>query len=294
MTIKTAGGDIVVTGLEYFDLEQTLRCGQCFRYHALPKGGYLCLAADKAVHAFDKGAGTLVLSGCTYEDFEGFWRGYFDLDRDYAALRRGINADPLLQEAMDACSGIRVLRQDFFETLISFIISANNNIPRIRGIVERLCARFGQPRFIGGETYYTFPRPQDLAARTLEELAPVRAGFRAKYILSAARMVLSGEINEADIRSLPLEKAREILMHIPGVGPKVAHCVLLYGAGRLTAFPADVWIRRVLRESYGGEDCDPAVFGPYAGLAQMYLFHHARITAGRAKAAPGAVMAAAR
>lgn len=292
MTIERAGGDIVVTGLEYFDLEQTLLCGQCFRYRALPGGGYLCIATDKAARAFDNGAGTLVLSGCTYEDFEGFWRGYFDLDRDYAALRHGINADPLLKEAMDTCSGIRILRQDFFETLISFIISANNNIPRIRGIVERLCEHFGQPRSIGGEKYYTFPRPQDLAGRTLEEMAPVRAGFRAKYIIAAARMVLSGEVNEADIRSLPLEKAREILMRIPGVGPKVAHCVLLYGAGRLTAFPADVWIRRVLRESYGGENCDPAVFGPYAGLAQMYLFHYARIAAGRAKAADAAKAAA--
>lgn len=276
MKIVKAEGRITVTGRTYFDLEQTLTCGQCFRFYPLPQGGWLCLAADRAVRASQPRADTLVLSGCPPEEFDGFWRGYFDIDRDYGAMRESLNADPLLREAMDTCLGIRILRQDFWETLISFIISANNNIPRIRDIVERLCEGFGKACSIEGLPYHSFPRPRTLADCTPEELSPLRAGFRTGYILAAARMVHSGGITEERIRGLPLDSARKELMRIPGVGPKVADCVLLYGAGRLCAFPADVWIRRVLRESYGGEDCDTSVFGPCAGLAQMYLFHHAR------------------
>lgn len=270
---------IIITGLTYFDLEETLSCGQCFRAYPLPFDQWLCPAANFAVTASQPQSDTLVLSGCTSYEFDKFWRGYFDIDRDYAAIRNGFASDPTLYAAMQSCSGIRILQQDFWETLISFIISANNNIPRIRGIIERLCEKLGEEKYIGKHKYYTFPKSNILAKHSVESLCFLRAGFRTKYILSAAKSIENEDITQENIRNIPLETARKELMRISGVGPKVADCVLLYGAGRFSAFPADVWIRRVLKENYGNENYDTSVFGPYAGLAQIYLFHHARKSA---------------
>ena len=157
------------------------------------------------------------------------------------------------------------------ELLCSFIISQNNNIPRIKGIIQRLCETLGEP---SEEGLFHFPSPQRLAASSLEELAPLRAGFRAKYLLSAARLVTEGKVDLQAIPEMELEKARETLMLIHGVGPKVAECALLYGFHRLEAFPMDVWMKRVMAQWF--PDKTPENFGPYAGIAQQYLFHYIR------------------
>lgn len=252
-----------------FDPDQTLDCGQSFRWE---KTGDIWqgVAFDRRLTLWREGE-DLVLS-CTPEEFESIWRGYFDLDTDYDAIRRELSAmNPVLQKACDYAGGIRILRQEPWEALCSFIISQNNNIPRIKGIIQRLCQTLGE---LAPHGEFRFPTPQRLANSSLEELAPLRAGFRAKYLLSAARLVTEGKVDLEAIPQMELEKARETLMLIHGVGPKVAECALLYGFHRLEAFPLDVWMKRVMERWFPKNK--PEDFGPWAGVAQQYLFHYIR------------------
>lgn len=273
---------VLVTGLELFRLEDTLDCGQCFRFRR-DGDGWRGVAGNRPLFLRETPEG--VLFSCTREEFEAFWRGYFDLDRDYAALRdgyRNLSAQGKDLSSLRECAlyapGIRVLRQDAFEALISFIISQNNNVGRIQGIVARLCRRFGEP--CGADPLepdgvaYAFPVPEALAGRTEDDLALLRAGWRAGYILDAARKVASGEIDLPAIAALPLPEARAQLQTIRGVGPKVAECVLLYGMARMEAFPLDVWMKRAMKQLFPG--CTPADFGDCAGIAQQYIFHYCR------------------
>ncbi|MDE6030612.1 MAG: DNA-3-methyladenine glycosylase 2, partial [Oscillospiraceae bacterium] len=198
------------------------------------------------------------------------WEDYFDLQTDYGAFMDRFSADDILNTACESSGGIRILRQEPFETLISFIISQNNNIPRIAGIIDRLCESFGE-KIEGG---YAFPDAKRLAGITPEDLAPLRAGFRARYICDAVNKLNSGEISFEEIGALPLDKARESLKKIVGVGDKVADCVLLFGFHKLDAFPKDVWVKRIMAELYpaGLPDCVKGA----EGVAQQYLFHFVR------------------
>ena len=211
-------------------------------------------------------------------EFEGFWRDYLDLDRDYAAVRAAFARDPRLAPCVAFAPGIRVLRQPAFEALIAFIVSQNNNVPRIKGILARLCALFGEPLPGGARA---FPTPERLAACSEAELAPLRSGWRAGYILDAARQVAAGTVDLQAVAVMPLADARRELTRIRGVGPKVAECVLLYGMGRLECFPMDVWMKRAMARLFPEEtgkmpESAPAIFGPYAGIAQQYIFHYCR------------------
>lgn len=252
-----------------FDPDQTLDCGQSFRWE---KNGdsWQGVAFGRRLTLRQEGE-ELVLS-CTQEEFERIWRGYFDLDTDYAAIRQELAVmDPVLGKACAYAGGIRILRQEPWEALCSFIISQNNNIPRIKGIIQRLCQTLGES---SQEGEFQFPTPERLASSSLEELAPLRAGFRAKYLLSAARLVTEGKVDLQAIPQMELGKARETLMLIHGVGPKVAECALLYGFHRLEAFPLDVWMKRVMERWF--PEKQPEDFGPWAGVAQQYLFHYIR------------------
>lgn len=252
-----------------FDPDQTLDCGQSFRWE---KAGDIWQGVAFGRRLALKQEGEELVFSCTPEEFEGIWRGYFDLDTDYSAIGRELSAmDPVLQKACAYAGGIHILRQEPWEALCSFIISQNNNIPRIKGIIQRLCQTLGEP---SAEGEFLFPTPERLAASSLEELAPLRAGFRAKYLLSAARLVTEGKVDLQAIPHMELEKARETLMLIHGVGPKVAECALLYGFHRLEAFPLDVWMKRVMERWFPKKR--PEDFGPWAGVAQQYLFHYIR------------------
>ena len=201
------------------------------------------------------------------------WEEYFDLGLDYAAVKEQLCAlHPRLAEAVSYAPGIRVLRQEPFEMLISAIISQNNHIKRIEGIVDRLCERFGEP--LGGGAY-AFPTARRLASLEPDDLAPVRAGFRHRYMIDAARKVADGTVDLERIRRLPYEAARQELMTITGVGVKVADCVLLFGLYRLDGFPLDVWMKRAMDRLF--DHMDPTAFGPYAGIAQQYIFHYVRM-----------------
>ena len=250
-----------------FSLRDTLNCGQCFRWEEQPDESFRGIINGKAVVARQEDD-LLFLDAA--EEERSFWRSYFDLDTDYDTMRHCFSADTTLKLACEKAGGIRLLRQDPWETLCSFIISQNNNIPRIKGIITRLCEQFGEPTKDG----YTFPSPEALAGRSIEDLAPLRAGFRAKYILDAADKVSSGRLNLTALAEMPLDEARTQLMTIHGVGPKVAECALLYGFHRLEAFPVDTWIRKALTRYYPDGFPD---FAEPRGVAQQFLFHYIRL-----------------
>lgn len=259
-----------------FDLAQTLDCGQAFRWVELFREGERSVwegaAFGKVLRLEQQGDRVWFL--CSQEDLDATWRAYFDLDADYEEKRAQLSSmSPALEEAAAFAPGIRILRQDPWEALCSFIISQNNHIPRIKGIIQRLCSSFGEP--IPGTEWHSFPTVQALASQTLEELAPLRAGFRAKYLLDAARKVASGQVDLDLVSRAPVEVGRQELQKIFGVGPKVAECALLYGFHKTSCFPMDVWMKRAMVTLLPGRS--PQEFGENAGLAQQYLFHYSRL-----------------
>lgn len=271
MDYKVFENRIEVYSLKEFELKDTLMCGQCFRFKENADGSFTGVALGKTVTLKKEGE-TLTLY-TSEEDFFGVWKSYFDLDTDYTKIKEDLGKlHPTLLKATEFAPGIRILRQEPFESLISFIISQNNNIKRISGIVERLCALFGKEI---EEGVYAFPTLDELSGISAEDLAPIRAGFRAKYIVDAIEKVKSGEVDLEAISKLSYESAKEELMKIKGVGVKVADCVLLYGFHRLEGFPMDVWMKRAMEVLF--KCLKPSDFGQYAGIAQQYIFHYARL-----------------
>nr|WP_319489415.1 DNA glycosylase [uncultured Caproiciproducens sp.] len=247
-----------------FDLAQTLDCGQCFRWEKQADGSYTGVAFGRILNISEENREQVLL--------DAFWRNYFDLPLDYGKIRDDLSAgDATLAKAAKFAPGMRILNQEPWEALCSFIFSQNNNIPRIKGIVSRFCAKFGQEI---GDGYFAFPKAENTARLCETDLADIRSGFRAKYILSAAQKVAMGEIDLEVLKTVPLADARDRLMTIHGVGPKVADCTLLYGLHRLEAFPMDVWMKRAMHTLFPGRE--PESFGRYAGIAQQYIFHYSR------------------
>ncbi len=269
--IKTATG-VKITGVKDLDLEQTLDCGQSFRWKKQDDGSFKGIAYNKSV-VMDLQGEDLYINNATEEDFYEIWKNYLDLDLDYGKIRKEISElHPVLRDASKYAPGIRILQQEPYEALCTFIISQNNNIKRIKGIVERLCESFGE-KLSDGE--FAFPTAERIAQLSEEDLAPLRAGFRNKYIIDGAKKVFSGEVNLEICKTLPYEEARAELMKIKGVGVKVADCTLLFGMHRIEAFPVDVWMRRALDKLF--PNMKPEDFGEYAGIAQQYIFHYSRM-----------------
>ena len=258
---------VEIHGCEDFIPDLVFDCGQCFRWD---KDG-IGIAGGKIAKVVREN--DVVKIHCNIEDFDTFWCNYFDLQLDYSDVRNGFGADARMIDPMNFGKGIRILKQEPWEALITFIISQCNNIPRIRGIVEKMCTLFGDEISFGDIKRFSFPNASRLAQCTIDDLAPLRAGYRAKYILSAAKRVASGEVNLQDIAKLPTMQARKELLAFEGVGNKVADCTLLFGMGKLDAFPVDVWMKRALSEFFDNEIPD---FGDYAGIAQQYIFHFIR------------------
>lgn len=257
---------------EVFDLELSLDCGQAFRWSKDDEGYMQGVVADRFYRL--KQENGILCCNCGAAEFDRVLRPYLDFDRDYKKLTDSFASDKYLSRAVQQYSGIRILRQQPWEALCSFIISQNNNIPRIKGIISRLCKSFGD--CIDGENY-TFPSFDRLCLLTPEELAPLRAGFRAKYIIDAAKKVNCGEVDFEKIEKNDIEFGRQELIKIKGVGKKVAECTLLYGFGKYEAFPVDVWVKRILAEMYpqGLPECIKG----NEGIAQQYLFHYRRNSA---------------
>ncbi len=258
------GNDILLKTAD-LDLDETLDCGQAFRwerigsgpdctYHGFMLNRQLTVSAEKDHFRF---------FDTDEETFLNVWLPYFDLETDYSEIKRILSEDPALSKACAYAGGIRILRQDSWEALCSFIISQNNNIPRIKGIIGRLC-----------EMYGGFPDIAQMKGVVPDDLAPLRAGFRAKYIADCVKKLNDGEIVLDEIKDLPTEDIRKILMTIKGVGPKVADCAMLYGMYRIDCVPMDVWMKRVMEQFY--PEGFPEFVLPYAGIAQQYLFHYMR------------------
>lgn len=270
MKIKEQENDIILENIECFNVELSLFCGQAFRWMKNEDGSFTGTVKGRVLN-ISQNENQIILKNTTKDDFENIWSDYFDLGRDYAGICRKFENDKYLKNAKEEYYGIRVLNQEPWEALCSFIISQNNNIPRISGIIKRLCENFGDR--IDDENY-SFPTYKRLKDVTVEELGVLRAGFRAKYIADAVSKLNSEEISLESIKKMPIEQARQELMKIKGVGAKVAECTLLYGFGRKEAFPVDVWVKRIMSELYpdGLPECTKDV----EGIAQQYLFHWRR------------------
>lgn len=285
MKYKQIEDKIILKAEDSFEIEQILECGQCFRFHKLAQNDYVIVAKGKVLRILQTKE-EIILYPTSAEEFENLWSSYFDLDKDYDIIKRHLaKKDIHLARAVQFAPGIRILRQEPWECLISFIISQNKQIPHIKQVVENISRMFG--KYIctfEGYDYYTFPTIEQLAMANEQELRNCKAGFRAPYIMDACQKVKNKEVELEKLANMPYEEAKKELLKIKGVGPKIADCVLLFGIGHEEAFPVDVWVKRVMEYFYFNRDTSPneiqafakEYFGNLAGIAQQYLFYYAR------------------
>lgn len=258
------------------DLQKTADCGQCFRMAGV-QGHYTLIAYGQRLQITAL-TDDYFLFDCSRQAYQTMWRPYFDLDCDYDALLPPTADDDFFAAAAAHARGLRLLRQQPWEALVTFIISQRKNIPAIRACVEKLCLAFGQQHTVKGQPYHAFPNARALAQASLEQLAACSLGYRARYIQQTAQLVAGGAADLDAFAALDDAALRQALMALPGVGVKVAHCVMLFGYRRLDAVPVDVWMDRVIQREYRGH-FPIERFGGCAGLAQQYLFYYARSTA---------------
>ena len=266
-----------------FDPIHTFLCGQCFRWNQYDDGSWIGVAHGRILNLSWDG------EVCTFfnmdkQEFVDIWANYFDLDTNYDAIKKILaKKDEHLREAVVHGHGIRLLNQDFIETLFSFLISQNNNIPRIKQIIESLSHSFGKP-LDSNMGLYGFPNTFSLSSTSIDSLNVCRGGYRCRYISDTAKKLQDMPGLKDDINRLPKADARELLLSLPGIGPKVADCVLLYSGIDQTAFPIDRWVKRVIETLYLKKESDEKsirdfsqdYFGDLAGIAQQYLFYYAR------------------
>ena len=269
-----------------FDLAQTLECGQCFHFVKLDENDYVLTAKGRVLHVSQQ-ANTVTFYDTEEDEYVNVWKDYFDMDRDYSAVKKKLlENDNKLKDAIESMWGVRILNQDFFETLISFIISQNKQIPHIKKIVADISAKFGTYKgTYGGADMYTFPTLEQLTNASEEDFKELKTGFRAPYIMDAIRRNMAGQFNEKELKNMDYDSCVKELMTIKGVGEKVANCVSLFGLGKKEAFPVDVWIKRIMETMYfDGEDTPKdkiaafakEQFGDLGGFAQQYLFYYGK------------------
>ncbi len=253
---------------DHIDIMAIADSGQTFRFNRIQEGSFELRAQNHRLIVRQRDATAPVYLECTAEEYETLWKNYFDLQTDYGRFLTAIpEDDEFLTAAAQKAQGIRILRQDPWEMLISFLISQRKNIPAIKSCIEKLCARFG--------TEGAFPTAKQLAGASREELAACSLGYRTDYVLEAARNAADGGLNLQAMGSLTDEELRDELLKIKGVGIKVASCVMLFGYHRIAAFPVDVWIARIIREYYAGSFPVERYAG-YAGVIQQYMFYYGR------------------
>lgn len=279
-----------IEDIKEFNLEDIFECGQCFRWNKLNDTTYVGIVKENVIKVC-KLNGKIQFKSMGKDNLEKLVKQYFDLSRDYSKIKQDLSKiDKNMETSVKYGSGIRLLNQDLWETIISFIISANNNIPRIKGIIERLSKAYGKEIIWEGIKYYTFPTPEKLRNVTIEEYRKLGLGFRDKRIYETTQIILNKEIDlEQMHKNTNTQQVREQLLSLSGVGPKVADCILLFSTlKRLDVFPIDVWVRRVMNDLYIKNEDEEKVskkqiekiakekFGNKAGLAQQYLFYWRR------------------
>lgn len=279
----------IIEKQESFELKDIFECGQCFRWNENEDGSYTGVI-NKGVLNVEKQGEKIIFKGVLDGNIEEIVRFYFDLDRNYEEIKAQLsNIDKYLKTSVEYGKGIRILNQDLWETIISFIISANNNIPRIKGIIEKISKNYGKEIEWNGKKYYTFPTPEQLSQAKVEDLRALGTGFRDVRIYETTQKVLRGEVDLNEIAKKDTLTARDELLTLSGVGPKVADCILLFSTlKRFDVFPIDVWVRRVMNELYIKNEDENKVskkeimkiaeqkFGAIQGLAQQYLFYWKR------------------
>lgn len=275
-----------------FEPKHIFECGQCFRWNEEQDGSYTGVI-NKSVLNVNKQEEKIIIKGISQKNLEEVVEEYFDLKTDYEKLKEQLaDIDEHVKNSIVFGKGIRILNQDLWETIISFIISANNNIPRIKGIIERISKAYGEEIIWQEKAYYTFPTMEQLAKATIEDLRKLGLGFRDKRVFDTTKLFLNQEITIEELQEeQEIESLREKLLQLPGVGTKVADCIMLFGLKRLEVFPIDVWVRRVMNELYIKQEDETKVsktqieilakekYANLAGLAQQYLFYWKRETA---------------
>ena len=285
MKLEEIKNGIILKETKDFDPVHIFECGQCFRWIKEDDGSYTGVAKGKVINVKKDGE-NIVIDNTNKEEFENIWYDYFDLGRDYTSLKKELaQHDENLKKAVDFGWGIRILQQDSWEMLISFIISSNNRIPMIQRAINNISEKYGKE--IGeyrGRIYFAFPSPEELSKASVEELRECKTGFRDKYIYHTNKMVIEENLNMEDFIEMDSEECHKELMKFKGVGAKVADCIALFGMRKYDSFPVDVWVKRVMQEFYGAEDMSlpkmrkygMELFGEKAGFAQQYLFYYVR------------------
>ncbi|NLK26903.1 MAG: 8-oxoguanine DNA glycosylase [Clostridiales bacterium] len=264
---------------ENLNIEQIAESGQCFRMNPIEKNTYSLIAYGRYLELKQIDESTVEFR-CSEEEFKQLWKEYFDLTFNYKKIVDGLinGSDDFLKKAAEYGRGIRILKQEPFEALISFIISQNKNIPAIKSCIEAICKQYGERKInkeLGGAEYYIFPRPEVLAQARCEDLRQCKTGYRDQYIIRAAQAVASGKLDLDSLIKCSHEEAVETLKSIHGVGIKVANCVSLYGLHHIEAFPVDVWIKKILKEIYQ-DKFDLNAYHGFAGIVQQYMFYYIR------------------
>ena len=286
MNIIERDNQIILKGIsEDFEPQHVFDCGQCFRWLREEDGSYTGVVQGRVINV-KKENDLIIFDNTNKEDFENIWFDYFDLRRNYTEIKNELKVmDEYLDKATEFGQGIRILQQDGWEMLISFIISANNRIPMIQRAINNLSERYG--KFIGeyrGKKYYAFPTPQELSQVSVEDIRSCQTGFRDKYIKSVVDYVSENNVDVLSYRKLNTDECIKELVKFNGVGPKVADCIALFGMQKYDTFPVDVWVKRVMEEFYVEDSLSlPKIrkfalekFGDLAGFAQQYLFYYAR------------------
>lgn len=285
---------VELDGVADLDVAKTFDCGQCFRFEPVENSRHdkeFAGVAYGRLVSFGQDGNKLYIYNATEADYYNIWRSYLGLDRDYDRICEDIlsrSDNQALREAVEVGRGIRILRQQDWETVCSFIISQNNNIPRIKKIISALSERCGEQIDARGmknhgapdSVAYAFPAAEAVLELGVDEIFALKTGFRAKYISDAAEKCTCGRVDLTALSSMPTAEAAETLKSIKGIGDKVAACSLLFGFGKLDAFPVDVWIKKVIAR-YFGDDFTAASLGPYAGVAQQFLFYYERWLGGQ-------------
>lgn len=288
---------IVLENVKDFNIKQILECGQCFRWERISDTNYIIVAYRRVIEVIQEGS-TVTILNTNMNDFNEIWKNYFDLGVNYEEVKEELSKDELLKKSVEFGYGIRILNQDPFEMLISFIISARNSIPSIMKTIKKISERWGDRIEYKDNIYYAFPTPEQLKEVSLEEIKETGASFRSKYIVDTISKVnaaldaknngeLTEELEQFDleyIKSLPVDECHKALQNFMGVGAKVADCIMLFSMSKHSAFPVDVWIKRAMIHFYLAPDVSlnkirvfgREKFGELAGLAQQYLFYYAR------------------
>jgi len=290
--IENCKNGIVIKDVRNFELPHIFECGQCFRWYKEKENSYIGVAYGKVIEV-EKVNNDVILYNATEEDFKNIWAEYFDLYRDYGEIKNILSKDDILAKSVEFGHGIRLLKQDPFEIIVSFIISANNRIPMIKRAIKNISEKWGNSVEYKGNIYYSFPTVNQLKDATEEELKACGVGFRAKYIKDTVNKIYKNSIKDDSyekeydmswIKMQPDDLCHKMLQNYNGIGAKVADCAMLFSMGKYSAFPVDVWVKRAMQYFYLAPDVSlkkirdfgREKFGELSGFAQQYLFYYAR------------------